>query len=104
MPLKPPTHKLTPGGAECGQQRRPSAAKRGYDRRWKRARAWYLRRHPLCVICELDGRVVVATAVDHIQPHRGDCDRMWNTSNWQALCKRCHDRKTAQERHGFDTT
>jgi 5-methylcytosine-specific restriction protein A len=35
-----------------------------------------------------------AVIVDHIQPHRGDPGLFWAQSNWQSLCKPCHDRKT----------
>jgi len=35
--------------------------------------------------------VVAATVVDHITPHRGDMTLFWDKSNWQSLCKRCHD-------------
>lgn len=38
-----------------------------------------------------------ATVVDHIKPHRGDKILFWDESNWQALCKQCHDRKTMTE-------
>ncbi|WP_295219971.1 HNH endonuclease signature motif containing protein, partial [Ruminococcus sp.] len=38
-----------------------------------------------------------ATVVDHIIPHRGDPHLMWDESNWQALCKSCHDWKTGSE-------
>ena len=64
---------------------RPSAAKRGYGK------------NPLCVKCKANGRFVTATVVDHIIPHRGDSVLMWSESNWQALCKRCHDKKTGNE-------
>lgn len=30
-------------------------------------------------------------------PHRGDQKLFWDESNWQALCKPCHDRKTWTE-------
>lgn len=43
------------------------------------------------------GKYITATVVDHIQPHRGDEELMWNQNNWQALCKPCHDRKTWTE-------
>ncbi len=56
-----------------------------------------LRRHPLCVRCKAQGRFTAATVVDHIIPHRGDPHLMWDESNWQALCKSCHDRKTWTE-------
>ena len=51
----------------------------------------------MCVRCMAEGRYVPATVVDHIQPHRGNTVLMWDESNWQALCKRCHDRKTRKE-------
>lgn len=40
-----------------------------------------------------------ATVVDHIIPHRGDLSSaaFWDETNWQPLCKRHHDRKTARE-------
>jgi len=45
--------------------------------------------------------VQAATVVDHIKPHRGDKTLFWERSNWQALCKQCHDIKTAKEDGGF---
>ncbi|KSL03910.1 HNH endonuclease [Pseudomonas aeruginosa] len=81
-----------------------SAAK-GYGYRWQQARADYLRRHPLCVFCQREGKAVGAVVVDHRIPHRlseakasGDAERIatawrlfWDRSNWQPLCKLCHD-------------
>ena len=82
-------------------ERRPSAAKRGYGRNWRRARARFLTRHPLCATCAADGRVTEATVVDHVVPHRGDRRMFWDVGNWQALCAPCHDRhKQRQERSG----
>ncbi|MGM9590559.1 MAG: HNH endonuclease signature motif containing protein, partial [Faecousia sp.] len=40
------------------------------------------------------GRLTPATVVDHIIPHRGDRKLFWDESNWQPLCKDCHNRKT----------
>ena len=78
--------------------RRESAARRGYDRNWRRERETYLAAHPLCVLCDQAGRVVPATVVDHIHGHAGQADpRFWDRRNWQALCKKCHDAKTARE-------
>jgi 5-methylcytosine-specific restriction protein A len=77
--------------------RRGSAASRGYDSRWRAARAAYLRAHPLCRECEAAGAIVAASVVDHIMAHKGDKALFWDSANWQPLCKPCHDRKTARE-------
>jgi 5-methylcytosine-specific restriction protein A len=78
-------------------RQRPSAWARGYGARWRRARAAFLARHPLCAACQGQGRVVPATVVDHVVPHRGDQRLFWDESNWAPACKRCHDAKTARE-------
>jgi 5-methylcytosine-specific restriction protein A len=57
--------------------------------------------HPLCEECKRNGRLTPATVVDHITPHKGNRELFWDESNWQALCKSCHDRKTAKEDGGF---
>ncbi|TDX31156.1 HNH endonuclease signature motif containing protein [Rhodovulum visakhapatnamense] len=64
---------------------------------WKTARAAFLEVHPLCADCAGLGLVTPATEVDHIARHEGDRARFWDRSNWQALCKSCHSRKTARE-------
>ena len=74
-----------------------SAAGRGYGSAWQKARKQYLEAHPLCVECMKEGRYVKATDVDHIVPHRGDQKLFWDRSNWQALCHRCHSRKTGKQ-------
>lgn len=73
---------------------------RGYTYRWQKARLQYLREHPLCVMCQADGRINAADVVDHIKPHRGDQAMFWDESNWQALCKSHHDAKTQTEGKG----
>ena len=77
-----------------GRYARESAASRGYDSGWRKARLLYLRRNPLCVECLGEKRLVPATVVDHIIPHRGDTRLFWDQGNWQSLCKTCHDKKT----------
>ena len=80
--------------AESPDRLRGSAAERGYDAKWRRARKLFLQRHPLCANCLSQGIVTPATVVDHIVPHRGDHRLFWDEQNWQPLCKACHDRKT----------
>ena len=74
-----------------------SAGKRGYTSKWQRKRKLFLKNHPLCVMCKSKGKYIEATVVDHIVPHRGNEQLMWDESNWQALCKACHDNKTGNE-------
>lgn len=80
---------------------RGSSAQRGYGARWQKVRAGFLRSHPLCVSCAADGLVTAATVVDHKVPHKGDMVLFWDASNWQPLCKTCHDQKTAREDGGW---
>lgn len=74
-----------------GDDRRESSAKRGYGYKWQQAREGFLRANPLCVLHEKLGRLVPATVVDHIVPHKGDRALFWDRANWQPLCKQCHD-------------
>ena len=86
--------------AKAHDTRRGSAHERGYSVAWQRARAGFLKSHPLCKTHAESGELVVATVVDHIKPHKGDKDLFWDHANWQSLCKPCHDRKTATEDGG----
>ena len=103
MPWKPTVHR--PAGAKSAAEvkreldrQRPSAARRGYDGRWRRARS------------------PVSGGAPAVRPLSGrgppDRRRRWSTTwcrieatsgcsgtrtNWQALCKRCHDAKTVRD-------
>lgn len=100
-PKRPCRHPGCPNlsdGVYCDQHRRQysreSAAARGYDSRWQKARTLFLKKSPLCAECLRGKKLTLATVVDHILPHRGDMRLFWEESNWQPLCKACHDRKT----------
>jgi len=62
-----------------------------YGGAWQKARAAYLAKHRLCVMCQARGVVRLALVVDHRVPHKGDRALFWDSENWQALCKACHD-------------
>lgn len=80
---------------------REKTAARGYGGRWQRERLAFLAQHPLCAMCQVNGRVTAATIVDHIKPHKGDHTLMWDWSNWQPLCKPHHDvTKQSQDKGG----
>lgn len=102
-------------GTQSNRHARTSSSKRGFDYRWQKARETYLRNNPLCIDHKQRGKIVAATVVDHIVPHRlsdaidsGDeqriaeaRERFWDSDNWQPLCKHCHDsRKQRLERSG----
>lgn len=102
---------LVHGGSRCDKHkiverakadsRRASSTERGYGYKWQKAREQFLRENPLCVQHQANGQVVRSTVVDHKIPHKGDQKLFWSRSNWQALCKPCHDEKTAREDGGF---
>jgi 5-methylcytosine-specific restriction enzyme A len=96
MPRKPAIFKPTGYKPYSFDTQRGHSGTRGYGYKWRQARAIFLKRNPLCKHCADLGRVTPAQAVDHITPHKGDSALFWNKSNWQALCKRCHDSKTAR--------
>jgi hypothetical protein len=74
---------------------RPSAAKRGYDRKWQRLRQRILKRDKLC---QHPGCNELAHHVDHIVPKRdGGKD---TPSNLQGLCHHHHSVKTQRETAG----
>lgn len=78
--------------AYVADKQRESAARRGYDAKWRRNRAMFLRHHPICKCGQ------PATEADHIVPKaRGGSDK-WD--NLQPLCKPCHSRKTMAEYRG----
>jgi len=73
---------------------RPSASARGYDAKWRRVRAAYLKRHSECVVCGEQ-----ATEVDHIVPLADGGTHQW--TNLQAMCKTHHSQKTVYLDGGF---
>lgn len=79
-------HAVTPQSWRSGK----TSSERGYDYKWQKARAAYLLKHPLCVMCDALGLTVLATVIDHREPHRGHQTLFWDQSNWQSLCVTCH--------------
>lgn len=83
-------------------QRRGTAASRGYDANWRRASRSHLSAHPLCTYCALEGRVRGASLTDHFYPPRVyGAELFWVAELWVSSCKPCHDGpKQAAERGG----
>ena len=72
--------------------KRLSAAKRGYDTRWKYIRLWFLKAHPLCTDCLLDNKLTPSEEVHHIKALADGGTH--EETNLMALCKSCHSRRT----------
>jgi 5-methylcytosine-specific restriction protein A len=73
------------------EERRGTAHERGYGHRWRVSSKGFLFKHPLCVAHEAQGLSAFAEVVDHIVRPKGDMSLFWDRSNWQGLCKSCHD-------------
>lgn len=103
MAAKPPRicprcRAAVPGGKPCPKCRpvqrdydakRPSAAKRGYDRTWQKVRADALARHPFCAC----GCGRPAVDVDHIDGN----PRNNHPSNLRPMAHGCHSRRTLRD-------
>lgn len=81
---------------------RPSARERGYDTKWDRERAEYLKAHPRCQHVHNDGKLCgrPSTVVHHIVAHKGDRKLFWRRSNWLPVCKACHDGPLQRQERG----
>lgn len=108
MPTRPPTFR--PNGVRTKterdrehDQRRGSAASRGYTWRWAKAAKTFLAREPLCRYCALQGNpVTAATCVDHLYPQQQFPALFWRTDLWVPSCQTCHNGfKHAIERQGL---
>jgi len=61
-------------------------------RKLQRIRKRWFFAHPLCVQCSREGRLTLATELDHVVPlFKGGQD---DDDNRQGLCSPCHERKT----------
>lgn len=70
------------------------------SRTWRKFRATFLEKNPLCVECEAEGVVTVANVVDHIIPINAGGAEL-DESNMQSLCITHHNKKSARESKGY---
>lgn len=71
-----------------------------YTYAWSQASKRFLADHPFCLPCSHAFRYVPSEATDHVIPHRGEARLFWDVSNWQGICRGCHDVKTRLEASG----
>lgn len=69
---------------------RGSSTSRGYDELWRKVRLSYLKAHPLCELCDKEGKITPAVLVHHIKPIDEGGDRL-RRENLQALCNDHHE-------------
>jgi len=64
-----------------------------HTRQWRNDRDRHIKANPLCVICLSNGITTASSVSDHIKEISQGGD-VWDWDNRQALCTRCHNRKT----------
>ncbi len=67
---------------------------------WEVIRTRVLAADPTCPCCMVEGKLVAAKEVDHIQAHGGNADLFYNIENVWGLCTQHHRLKTAYESNG----
>lgn len=73
------------------EKSRGNRHERGYDYEWTKTAASHLKKFPLCVECEREGRTVLAKVVDHKIPVRHRPDLRLDKRNHWGLCDHCHN-------------
>lgn len=124
---EPGCHELVAAGRcdrhrRAQEQQRGSSSERGYTWAWRRLRRAFLRArcqscgyppsancrqcggtglaHSCCAECLAEGKLVLATEVDHVLPHQDWPELRLDMRVLQALCQAHHTRKTNAETSG----
>lgn len=74
--------------------KRETSHKRGYDSKWRKCRASFLSKQPLCHDCSERGWVTPAVDVHHILKVADHPELRLDHANLMALCKSCHATRT----------
>ena len=119
MPTAPPRPCATQG---CGnlvqrghcencrkakEQRRGTAAARGYGADWQALRLRHLQAHPLCAPCQAEKVITVATTVDHKKAWQSGATEAereqlrTDPNNLESMCQTHHNKKTIAQDGGF---
>lgn len=74
---------------------RNTKLRKQYGNKWRKVRKRYVEEHPLCEMCEQQGKITPAEEVHHIVPisQGGTHDQ----ENLMSLCKSCHSGVTAND-------
>ena len=74
-----------------------STARRRKRKSYQALRRQVLAEQPLCEQCRREGRAAAAVEVDHVLRSSTHPELLHDRDNLQALCRRCHEAKTARE-------
>ena len=72
------------------------------SQRWRDCRGRQLRQHPLCEMCEQEGRIRLAEEVHHIRPIESMSDAIsmerlaYDPGNLMSICRECHHKVHAE--------
>jgi len=80
-----------------GQYDRVRSDQHYHSPRWTKLSKRFRQAHPLCAMCQKEGRVAAAECVDHIIPWP-ICKDFYDESNLQSLCRRCNMLKGERDR------
>jgi len=111
MPTSPPQHRpaFTPTKVELRK-----ASNKHYNKNlrenqdfynskeWRELRAWYVKKHPLCVTCRENGIAKPVQIVDHIVEIK-DGGSLLCVTNLMSMCNLHHNAKTATEKRKRET-
>jgi len=66
------------------------------SQKWRRNRGRYIKKNPLCVVCQAEGKINAGHVVDHITPiNEGGEKYKW--FNLQTMCHSHHNQKSGRE-------
>lgn len=85
--------------ARRGDERRGSAAERGYGAAWQRLRLAVLKAEPLCRRCRERGVVRAATLVHHMDRIAEGNPALARVERLVPMCDECHAVEHAQAQH-----
>lgn len=74
------------------KQVRKSTADRGYGQDWRTLSERYRAEHPLCEVCDLEGRTTATAHCHHIIKIADAPDLRLEWTNLLSVCELCHER------------
>ena len=104
MPEKP-KYRPRPWVKEHKQSTRIVDNSKFYNsRKWRKFRAGFINRHPLCIACAAEDRAGAATVADHKERYKKGAAG-WDLLNlkdedFNAMCSSCHNKRSGRQSHG----